>query len=424
MTRGSRGLSIESRPEVAVTGEPAPRPAGPDAVPAAPRHVQGAWSTDRAARQVLDALAAGGARAFFVGGCVRDDLLGRPVGDIDMATDAEPEVVRRLLDDARIRTVPTGIEHGTVTAVSGNRGFEITTFRRDVETDGRHATVAFGVDLAEDAARRDFTMNALYAGADGEVIDPLGGGLDDLADRRVRFIGDPVARIREDRLRILRFFRFHALYGDAWRGIDEEGLAACAAEAEGVENLARERIGAEMRKLLGAEDPAPALCAMAACGVLARVLPGADAQALAPLSAMEARVAPLPDWKRRLLAMGVDPRDAAERLRLSRAELRALVATRHALGDDAPIAQVAYRRGAEAARDAALLRAAATGAPPPRTLSRDVARGATAAFPVHAQDLIARGMKPGPALGKHLAELEDRWVASDFRATRGELLDA
>ncbi|MEE3099219.1 MAG: CCA tRNA nucleotidyltransferase, partial [Pseudomonadota bacterium] len=265
--------------------------------------------------------------------------------------------------------------------------------------------------------------NALYAAPDGALLDPVGQGLADLRARRVRFIGDADARIAEDRLRILRFFRFHALYGDPWRGIDADGLAACAAAAEGVEDLARERIGAEMRKLLGAEDPGPALCAMEATGVLARVLPGANAAAVAPLVAMEARLAPLPDWKRRLVMMGVSPEAATEALRLSRAEQRALRAIRAALHEDAPAARTAYRHGAEAARDAALLRAAATGDPPPRALQRDIARGATATFPVGADDLIARGMKPGPALGRRLAELEDAWVASDFALTRGAMLD-
>ena len=397
--------------------------------PATARQVTGAWLHDRAASQVMAALGAGSGDAqtdsqtLFVGGCIRNDLLGLPVADLDIATSLTPDRVRALLTEAGIRTVPTGIEHGTVTAVLFNRGFEITTFRRDVETDGRHAVVAFGADLDQDAARRDFTMNALYAGPDGVVLDPLGAGLADLDRRLVRFIGDPVARIREDRLRILRFFRFHALYGDAAQGIDADGLAACAAEAEGVEDLARERLGAEMRKLLAAPDPGPALASMAACGVLARVLPGADPAGVFPLSAVESKADPLPDWKRRLLAMGVAPKDAAELLRLSRADLRALEATRTALEADAPVAQAAYRHGAEAARDAALLRAAALGEAPPRALAREVARGATAAFPVEAKDLIARGMKPGPALGRRLAALEDRWVASDFRATRGEMLD-
>ncbi len=382
------------------------------------------WLREPAAREAVQALQAKGARALFVGGCVRNELMGLPVHDLDLATDAEPGDVQRLLEAAGIRSVPTGIEHGTVTAVLRNRTLEITTFRKDLETFGRRARVGFGAGLEEDAQRRDFTFNALYAEPDGRVLDPLGSGLRDLKARRVRFIGDSCARIVEDRLRILRFFRFHALYGDPWRGIDPEGLAACTAHAEGVDDLARERIGHEMRRLMGAEDPGPSLCAMAACGVLARVLPGADPQAIAPLVAMEARAAPLPDWKRRLMVMGVEPQEAAERLRLAKAELRALLAIRAALETDAPVAQTAYRHGAEAARDAALLRAAAAGTPPPRNLSKEIARGATATFPVGADDLMARGMQPGPALGKRLAKLEEEWLASDFRATRGALLDA
>ncbi len=392
--------------------------------PDAGLRLEAAWLREPAAQEAVQALEAEGARVLFVGGCVRNELMGLPVHDLDLATDAEPAEVQRLLEAARIRSVPTGIDHGTVTAVLRNRTLEITTFRHDLETYGRRAKVGFGAGLEEDARRRDFTFNALYAEPGGRVLDPLGSGMADLAARRVRFIGDAEARIVEDRLRILRFFRFHALYGDPWRGIDPEGLAACAAQAEGVSDLARERIGHEMRRLMGAVDPGPSLCAMAACGVLARVLPGADPQAVAPLVAMEARAAPLPDWKRRLLVMGVDPQEASVRLRLAKAELRSLLAIRAAQEADAPVAQTAYRHGAEAARDAALLRAAATGTPPPRTLSKEIARGATASFPVSADDLIARGMRPGPALGKRLAELEEEWLASDFQATRGRMLDA
>jgi poly(A) polymerase len=382
------------------------------------------WMRDSAAGSVTGALRAGGAQALFVGGCVRNALLGLPVHDIDLATDAPPEEVARLLEAAGIRHVPTGIDHGTLTAVCENRSFEITTFRKDVETYGRRAEVAFGAELHEDAARRDFTMNALYAEPEGRVLDPVGEGLADLAARRVRFIGDARERIREDYLRILRFFRFHALYGDPARGLDPDGLAACAAEVGGLEGLARERIGHEIRKLLAAANPGPALSAMAEAGALARVLPGADPAALGPLIAAEAEADPLPDWKRRLIVLAVDPEDAAERLRLSRAETRALRAIRAALEDDRPLAQSAYRHGAEAARDAALIRAGAAGDPPPRRMAREIARGATATFPIAADDLIARGMKPGPKLGRRLAELEEAWVQSDFRATRGELLDS
>ncbi|CAN0587043.1 unnamed protein product, partial [Ectocarpus sp. 12 AP-2014] len=187
---------------------------------------------------------------------------------------------------AGLKPVPTGIDHGTVTVVADHDPFEITTFRRDVETDGRRAVVAFADTLDEDAKRRDFTMNALYARIDGTVIDPL-GGLPDLRARRVRFIGDATDRIREDYLRSLRFFRFHAWYGNPDNGMDSDALAAIASHLDGLESLSRERVGAEMVKLLAARDPAPAVAAMRATGVLGRLLPGADDRALAPLIHLE-----------------------------------------------------------------------------------------------------------------------------------------
>nr|MDA3889890.1 CCA tRNA nucleotidyltransferase [Allgaiera sp.] len=215
--------------------------------------ITGAWLTRPETRAVCAALTGAGHRALFVGGCVRNALLGVAVADIDIATDAAPETVTILAENAGLKAVPTGIDHGTITVVSGGIAHEVTTFRRDVETFGRHATVAFTADPAEDAARRDFTMNALYATPEGEVLDPL-GGLPDLQARRLRFVGDPASRIREDYLRILRFFRFHAWYGDQQEGLDPEGIAACAENLDGLAGLSRERIGTEMRKLLSAPD--------------------------------------------------------------------------------------------------------------------------------------------------------------------------
>ena len=263
---------------------------------------------DAALVHVLDALHAQGDHAYLVGGVVRNALLGQPVDDIDIATDAVPERVIALARAANLRAVPTGIDHGTVTLVHDGRGFEVTTFRRDVETDGRHAVVSFTDDIAQDAARRDFTMNALYADRTGRVLDPV-GGLPDLQARRLRFVGDPAQRIREDYLRILRFFRFFARYG---RQADPDAVAACAAHKDGLSGIARERIGAEMRKLLTADDPAPSVALMARTGVLDLLLPGADPVALDALLAQEGDTPPA--WPRRLAALHHDPASA---LRLS-----------------------------------------------------------------------------------------------------------
>jgi tRNA nucleotidyltransferase/poly(A) polymerase len=375
------------------------------------------WLTDRDSRAVMDAMAAGGAEALYVGGCVRNTLLREPVRDIDIATSAEPQETIRLIEAAGLRAVPTGADHGTITAVAGGKGFEITTYRRDIDTDGRRATVAFSTDVAEDAARRDFTMNALYAKADGTLVDPL-GGLADLEARRVRFIGHAEDRIREDYLRILRFFRFHAWYGRD--GFDPDGLAACATLAEGLEGLSRERVGTELKRLLAAPDPAPALAAMAKSGVLIHVAPGADAGALAPLVHAEGLAGVEPDPIRRLAC--IDAEELVDRLRLSRIEERRLAAIRAALAEGEPPAHAAYRHGAEVATDAALIRAATLSSPPQADLAGEITRGAAARFPVAAGDLIARGMPPGPGLGAALKRLEARWVASDFRLDKTALL--
>ncbi|MEO1491559.1 MAG: CCA tRNA nucleotidyltransferase [Pseudomonadota bacterium] len=371
------------------------------------------WVTSPAATAVFDALG----EAYFVGGCVRNALLGVPVSDLDIATPLLPEEVVERLTAAGVRTVPTGIAHGTVTAVVEGTPVEITTFRADVTTDGRRATVAFTTVMATDAARRDFTINALYADRFGTVIDPLGGQAD-IPERRIRFIGEAADRIREDYLRILRFFRFHAWYGAD--GIDPDGLAACAALADGVETLARERVGWEIRKLLSAPDPAPAVASLSASGILARVLPGADPNALAPLVQTEGAVPVVPDWRVRLIALGGD--DPSQRLRLSRAETSFVTSVKAALASDGTVAEIAYHHGPDAARAAALIRAATLGEMPPATLSIDAGRGAQAKFPLAARDLIAAGLLPGPELGEALARAEAAWIASDFSLDKAALV--
>jgi poly(A) polymerase len=377
--------------------------------------VTGDWLTRPQTQAVCAALTGAGYRALLVGGCVRNALLDQPVADVDIATDAEPETVLRLAEAAGFKAVPTGIAHGTVTVVTDGIPHEVTTFRQDVETHGRHATVAFSTRVEEDAARRDFTMNALYATPDGEVIDPL-NGLPDLVARRLRFVGDAGARIAEDYLRILRFFRFHAWYGDPDAGLDAEALAACAAHAEGLDRLSRERVGAETRKLLSAPDPAPAVAAMVQAGLLQHVLPGADARSLPVLVHLEAGRSP--DWLRRLAVLGGE--DPAERLRLSRAEAKTLDSLRAGLVSMDPPAALGYRYGPDTAASVVLARAAVMEAPPAAGWHQDVAQGAAARCPVTAADL----MPPlsGAALGERLAALEARWIASGFRLSRSDLL--
>lgn len=377
--------------------------------------VSGDWLTRPATQALCAALQAGGHRVFFVGGCVRNALLGEMVGDLDLATDALPEKVVRLVEAAGFKAIPTGIDHGTVTVLAGGLPHEITTFRRDVQTDGRHAVVAYSTDLAQDAARRDFTMNALYADPSGEVIDPL-GGLPDLRARRLRFVGEPAQRIREDYLRILRFFRFSATYGDPALGMDAEGLAACAELADGIDGLSRERIGAEMRKLLSARDPAPALASMAASGVLRHVLSGADPRYVAPLVHLEAGAPP--HWQRRLVVLGGQDWDNA--LRLSRSEQGLMARLRDQVGNALSPAALGWRLGPDAGADAVLARAAVLESPLPDDWKADVARGAASRFPVTAADLMPA--LAGPALGAKLAELESRWLASDLRLSRDDLL--
>jgi poly(A) polymerase len=375
--------------------------------------ISGDWLTYPGTQALCAALEAAGHRALFVGGCVRNALLGEPAGDIDLTTDATPDVVVRIASESGFKTVPTGIDHGTVTVIAGGRPHEVTTFRRDVETDGRRAVVAFSTEIAEDAARRDLTMNALYADRHGTVIDPLGGLADTLA-RRVRFVGDPETRIREDYLRILRFFRFHAAYGDPANGIDAEGLAACTALQDGIDGISRERVHAELRKLLSARDPAPAVAAMAASGILSRILPGSDPRALAPLVHLDADHPPR--WLRRLAVLGGD----AEELRLARAEARDLDALRNAIASFETPAGLGWRLGEALAADALLARAAVMGNQPPDAWATEVERGAKARFPVTAADLMPS--LQGEALGRHLKKIEARWLASDLRLGREELL--
>ncbi|MFN3210442.1 MAG: CCA tRNA nucleotidyltransferase [Roseovarius sp.] len=377
----------------------------------------GPWIDASETQEVCRMLEAAGHRALMVGGCVRNALMGVAVNDVDISTDARPDAVIALAGAAGLKAVPTGVEHGTVTVVCRGVPFEITTFRKDVETDGRRAVVAFADDVESDARRRDFTVNALYATRRGDVIDPL-GGLPDIKARRIRFIDDAETRIREDYLRILRFFRFHAAYGDPEGGLDREGLAACAALAEGMDGLPRERIGAEMTKLLAAPDPAPSVAAMRQAGVLARVLPGADDRALAPLVHLEEAHGIGADALRRLAALGGEgPADA---LRLSRKDARRLELLREEAGAMQTPEALGYRHGARTARDILLLRAALLEQPVSQEALAAAQTGARAEFPVSARDLMPRFS--GPAVGEALKKMEAAWIDSGFALDREALL--
>ncbi len=379
--------------------------------------IKAKWLSEPGTKAVFKMLNGAGHQVFLVGGCVRNALLDVPVSDIDFATSATPTDVISLAKRTGLRAIPTGIDHGTITVVVDDASFEITTFRRDVETDGRHATVAFTDDLLEDARRRDFTMNALYCDAQGHIHDPL-SGLPDLLARRVRFIENADERIREDYLRILRFFRFHAQYGDPDQGVDPDALAAIAGNLDGLDNLATERVGAEIMKLLAAPDPAPALSIMQTSGVLMRILPGADASLVAPLVHLETQNDCVPNAIRRLAALGGEGQ--TERLKLSRKQTKRIEQLRNALEILMPVAEVSWRWGVLAGWDVALLRAAMMGQELDNEIKDLIENSAVAIFPVSAEDLMPA--LEGPALGAALKQLERHWIDSGFAMNKAALL--
>lgn len=361
--------------------------------------------------------AAGGADcARFVGGCVRNAVLGAPIDDVDIATVLTPEAVVKALRAAGLKSVLTGMEHGTVTAISERQPFEITTLRRDVSTDGRRATVAFTDDWAEDAARRDFRLNALYADAGGLILDPTGEGYEDALAGRIVFVGEPEQRIREDYLRILRFYRFFAWYG---RGApDAAAVEACTALAEGVEQLSAERVSKELLKLLAAPDPRAAVRLMDQAGVLGRVAPQPES-----LTLFEAMVGVSADPVLRLSALLPDEaeavRAAALKLRLSNAQRDRLVEAVAERIDpamsEAETRAAIWRAGRQAVEDR-LYRAWASGADA-GVVQRLLAL-ATAwtppKLPVGGKDLARLGLQPGPETGRLLKAFEDGWIADDF----------
>ena len=377
-------------------------------------------------RRLLAALGADEGLTRYVGGAVRDDLLGLPISDIDLATRIAPDEVIARLEKAKIKAVPTGIDHGTVTAVSDGQPFEITTLRRDVSTDGRWATVAFTDDWQEDAARRDFTINALSADPrTGELFDYF-GGLADLDQRHIRFIGDPLQRIAEDHLRILRFFRFHARFGQGEP--DRAALDACAARANDLMALSRERVGDELLKLLGLPRAAGTVDIMLARNILRPVLPEIERDRVADLEALiaaEVAAKLAPNALRRLASLL--PRDPAVaeavggRLRLSNKAKKRLACAVGPLGNSPPQA-LAYRVGVECAADRLLINGSADEA-------ATIARWQAPRLPIGGGALIRRGLPEGPEVARTLRRIEDAWVdagfpvGQEFERIVGEALD-
>jgi poly(A) polymerase len=383
------------------------------------------WLTSGGTARVLQLLNANGEEARVVGGAVRNALLELPPGDIDIATTALPEEVMRRAKSAGIKSVPTGIDHGTITLVIDGHPYEITTLREDTETFGRKAKVAFGRDWVRDAERRDFTINGLSVDANGIVHDYV-GGLADVAARQVRFIGDPDQRIAEDYLRILRFFRIHAAFGEGEP--DRDGYLACIRGRDGLASLSAERVRMEMLKLLVAGGAAAAAAAMADGGLLQSLIGGvAYTGPLSTIIAIERELGLPANATRRLAALTVavteDAKRVAARLRLSNAEAKALDSMGHrwwrfAARDEANARRLLYRLGAERYHDRVLLAWARGGGDVSSVRWRDLAelpqRWTPPKFPLKAADFIARGMAEGPALGHALTLAEDAWLAADF----------
>lgn len=371
------------------------------------------WRNHGGLARVIAVLSADGGAVRYVGGAVRDTLLGLPVTDVDLATPLRPQEVVRRLENAGIKAVPTGIAHGTITAVADSKPFEVTTLRRDVATDGRRAIVAFADDWREDASRRDFTINALYADPATGAISDYFGGLDDLNDRHVRFIGDAALRIDEDHLRMLRYFRFLARFGTG--GSDPATLAIIADRAPKLRGLSRERIADELLKLLALPDPVAALTQMQAAGLFAHIASEIDSGAparVAHMVAVERGAALAPDAQRRLIALlPTDPATAeqiAAKLKLSNRLRKRLSAARGALWTGLDPRPLAYRIGAQGATDRALLRGDA-----PSTIAA-LAGWTPPGLPMGGGDLVAMGVPVGPDVARLLRAVEDGWVAEGF----------
>lgn len=395
-----------------------------------PGKISANWLKDKALVQVFDALENAGGAACIVGGAVRNTLMGHAVGDIDIATTNTPDETIALLKAADIKSVPTGVEHGTVTAVIDGKAFEITSLRKDVVTDGRHAVVAFGTSFEDDAERRDFTINAIFADRHGNLYDYV-GGLADIETETLRFIGDAATRIEEDYLRILRFFRFFAIYGK--HRPEAQGLKACARLKDGLDGLSAERIWNEMRKLFAAPDPSRSLLWMRQVGVLTKLLPESEKwgiDAIPPLMDAERTHGFSPDALVRLMSI-IPPRvdtvnDISARWKLSNAErdrLRAWASLPQQLPKDArALRALAYRHSKKAVLDGLRVQTALRRDDELAFAAKTIDAWDVPVLPVKGADLIERGYEKGPLLGAKLKELENAWIESDFKLARAALI--
>ncbi|MCY4152043.1 MAG: CCA tRNA nucleotidyltransferase [Aestuariivita sp.] len=370
------------------------------------------WLSDPATQSITQALTRAGVAVYFVGGCVRDSLLKRPISDVDIATDAEPTEVTRICEQSNLRVIPTGIHHGTVTVISDGKAYQITTFRRDVKTDGRRAQVAYSSSLETDARRRDFTMNALYCTPEGKVIDVV-NGIHDLTEGKVRFVGNPKDRIKEDLLRSLRLFRFFAWYGNPKIGIDKAARTAVTQNLDQLATLSRERVGAEVLRLLAAKNPTPAITIMEETGILQIILPRACVKHLVALVNLGVESDPV----QRLAAFGGDRQ---EPLRLSNRDANRVRRLQQIAESDESPELLGYRYGALDAVSGLELRAARSQTRLTSSKRKAAIAGSRHRFPVRSRDLSDRFT--GAQLGKALKRLEGRWIASGFSLTRSELL--
>ncbi len=388
------------------------------------------WLTDAPVKRVMECFADAGFPAYFVGGCVRNALLDLPVTDIDIATPATPDEVMSLGRASHIKNLPTGIKHGTVSwvldGILDKQIFQITTYRRDIKTDGRHAQVAFSDCMKTDAGRRDFTMNALYADAAGTVFDPI-SGLDDLRAGRVLFIGDAGQRIAEDGLRILRFFRMSALYGaDGGDKLDAAGLAACGANGAALARLSQERITTEFRLLLSAPNPAPAILAMEGAGLLTRIITGCRADFITRFIDLETAIGARADWIFRLAILGGQGvAEGESALRLSNVEKKSytgVLMAGKALDSGMKSSALGYYHGAQIARAAVMHRAVYRGQDLDKTVLEQIDFGANQQnkYPIKAADLM--DFAQGRELGDLLKKGERIWVQSNFTKTKEAVL--